>query len=303
MGPSKTEQKSRKLDKKSETLIIGGTRSIDNAEVSVIPVFLKSGLKVTKVNKAFKTHGVIMVKNFLPENVILILEELFQNYFLKQPWEQYIIGSQFRTLDVHGHGKLLVENEHTKKIENILQRFWEPFMSIFEGTQNYALSETQILRGPSNVQSVHVDALFSTLNSIIYMKDDCDATRFVNLESYGFTYKDLSTAFDANLAPSDLGTDVDAYGDNFNLEFLKRFYPKDSPVFKKNPICRSSPLAKKGDAIFFDGRIPHFGPECDEFRWVIFRNWMNKDYLKYWSYPVLQWRGDQIMKIMYGDKS
>jgi len=171
-------------------------------------------------------------------------------------------------------------------------------VSIFEGTQNYSLSETQILRGPSCEQSVHVDSLFSTLNSIIFMKDDCDMTRFVNLESYGITYKDLSEAYDENLAPSDLGSD-DEYGDNFSLEFLKKFYPKNCAVFKKNPFCRFSPLAKKGDAIFFDGRVPHFGPACDALRWVIFRNWIHEDNFKYWNYPVSQWRGDQIMKLMY----
>jgi len=173
-----------------------------------------------------------MVKNFLPSNVIPILDELYDQYFLKQTWSDYIIGSQFQTIDVHGHGKLLVENKNTKKLEKILQLYWDPFVAIFEGTENYAPSETQILRGPSRQQAVHVDSLFSTLNSIIFMKDDCDATRFVNLESYGFSYKDLSSAYDANLSPSDLGSD-DEYGDEFSLEFLKKFYPQNCAVFKK----------------------------------------------------------------------
>jgi len=174
-----------------------------------------------------------MVKNFLPSNVIPILDELFEQYFLKQTWGDYIIGSQFQAMDVRGHGKILVENENTKKFEQILQKCWDPFVVMFDGTQNYASSETQILRGPSCQQPVHVDSLFSTLNSIIFMKDDCDVTRFVNLESYGFTYKDLSAVYDANLVPSDLGSDDDEYGDEFSLEFLKRFYPKNSAVLKK----------------------------------------------------------------------
>jgi len=172
-------------------------------------------------------------------------------------------------------------------------------MPIFEGTKNSAVSETQILRGPSNAQRVHLDSLIPTLNSIIFMKDDCDMTRFVNLESYGFSFKDISMAFDTNLAPSDLGTDE--YSDNFSLSFLQRFFPKNSAVFSENPVCRSSPLAKKGDAIFFDGRAPHFGPACDASRWVIYRNWIDKDYFQYWNYPASQWRGDEIMNIMYGN--
>jgi len=246
---SKTKGTGKHIQR-SNSEIISGSQQIDNLEVSVIPVFLKSELRNrTKVNEAFKTHGVIVVKNFLPPNMISILDELYEQYFLKQSWNEYIIGSQFQAMDIHGHGKLLVQNENMKKFENILQQCWDPYVSIFEGTQNYSLSETQILRGPSCEQSVHVDSLFSTLNSIIFMKDDCDMTRFVNLESYGITYKDLSEAYDENLAPSDLGSD-DEYGDNFSLEFLKKFYPKNCAVFKKNPFCRFSPLAKKGDAIF-----------------------------------------------------
>jgi hypothetical protein len=241
--PSKTKVGKRKRDQPSGNLAIDGLLPMNNIEVSVIPVFLKSGLKdVTKVNEAFKRHGVIMVKNFLPSNVIPILDELFERYFLTQTWSNYIIGSQFKTIEVHGHGKLLVENENTKRLEKILQQCWDPFVAIFEGTQNYVPSETQILRGPSRQQSVHVDSLFSTLSSIIFMKDDCDVTKFVNLESYGFSYKDLSTAYDQNLDPSDLGSG-DEYGDEFSLEFLQKFYPQNSAVFKKNPICMSSPLA------------------------------------------------------------
>jgi len=80
---SKTKGTGKHIQR-SNSEIIGGSQQIDNLEVSVIPVFLKSELRNrTKVNEAFKTHGVIVVKNFLPPNMISILDELYEQYFFK----------------------------------------------------------------------------------------------------------------------------------------------------------------------------------------------------------------------------
>jgi len=245
----------------------------------------------------------------LNKGSINTLRSLYTTYFSKWYWNDITEGGGLSSIEIQKHTKWGKRSTSKDALKNCLELFLDPVVTswgdiVENGVQGkvgqMVSSETQILRGPSNGQIVHLDTLLPTLNCIIYMKGGSKPTQFVDLESYGLTFRELRNAFEKNLEPKMLGqADQDQYSENFSLKFLRQFFPEKGGCLCKNPHTREDPVVFSGSAMFFDGRTPHFGPVCNKKRWMIFRSYIHPRNLPYHSYPITQYRAPHLLDLIH----
>jgi len=140
------------------------------------------------------------------------------------------------------------------------------------------------------------------------MVDDCPATEVVDLQAYGISFQSISNSFKDNFNCKWLkGEDRDSYASNFSLSFLKEFFPLEvGPLGESKPKLLKNPRIKKGSALFFDGRVLHYGPPCDNTRWLLYRNYVPDKLIPYHrggyskeDKNTPQYRAQELLKIIH----
>jgi len=271
------------------------------------PVFDNNTLDIAEVSMVLKKFGGFFVKNFLSTQTLSELDDLQENYFKKwKAWEkEYVENSGFRIITPKLRGEARPRNSKAAALlENLLSEVVDPVvyqwqkvmgnLSIFKG--DLISSETNFLKGPNvEPQAVHMDTLIPTFNFIAYLTDAVP-TQIVDYSIYGISFEDIQNDLEKNIKPEWFEAE-DSYNEDFSISFLKKYFPCKVGCLCSDPVCFKIPNMSKGDALFFDGRLLHFGPSCGEDRLILFRNWVRKDLLKY--HKNTQFRGDELLRLIH----
>jgi len=94
------------------------------------------------------------------------------------------------------------------------------------------------------------------------------------------------------------------FPEDFNVNYLSSQFPLQGSCLQKNPIPHD--FCKKeiapGAACFFDSRLLHWGPACDEKHLALFHNYLTPKYMPHHKASVIQIRGDDLLRLIHFSK-